>query len=697
MKLNTLQNQWRYINLLQWGLVFFTCLLLSQGCSSDDDKKDKVKVSGIILPNPDDEEDININGVVAIGKAVDNATIIVKDRQGETLTLTANTDSTGRFQLVDTVRQDAFPLEFTVNLPQGGLLSTLLPNSQLTIRNINPITSFVKETLLTNTALSDIDETQYNQVGNDTIHKLLGSGIDFEYFHSKEFTARTNENVLGESTSVADVFLDTLQTLATGNQQTFNQLIKTQIEQVQSQQANPYLDNNDFLVKLGGHLAEVEAVEAYSSVVSGSSTQAVPQITQTFKTVLEETINNEKGSVANAQLAVRVISEGILNELTESEATAANLSHLTQNITNLVGASVIQITASPTAQSVAGQDLEQVLVSTVKNVMKPFETKALTGAVLSETVLSEKLGTVVTTTNAVFEALQATVDDSVNSGNAGQLIQNVENDPNLSDKLNAQETDVNNNLVTIQETVDEERTKTLTGYTTENNQLRLLPNDTNGLFQETLISIGANGQVNETPSFPNALLVTPNALPSLDLKLKKFGEIPSGTVKLGLEISGQQEDQRAIKAILNAVYFDTANGEMSVSIPINQQLTIEATLFTGTKLTFSLQTARVKGPVQSVAQSVLFNPNQLKEHIESVLSLLNNNFVGISFPGTYHYKIYVLPENADTLIGTNASNDQGEVTIFNPFTTVTENTFKVGGQSLEPGAFVLQGSFMITP
>lgn len=666
------------------------------GCTTDpNESNNKSEVSGILLPNPDDEADVELTGTTALGIAVKGASISVKNRFGEDLNMNATTNVQGEFQLSGKT-VSGFPLEITATLLDGRILMTLVPTAEHSIRNLNPITTLARtKALQAHGSLDQIDEARFDAAGNAFLHPLLGEGFDFDWFDNHSFKARLSTISIGENVSVADVFLDMIQNEASQEGKNLDQFIESQVHKVETQEAVPFLSDNHFLIKASTELSEVESAESYNTVVSGKSSTAVPILVEQFKTLIIRG-NSQNADPVASRAAIAAIAAGIETGLTSAETSSSvteeNLGHLSKNVTLLMGKAVKSVVSQEQSQSFSEQDLTTALSSTVNNAVGSFDATSLALATIPSDTLEEggSLNSLLTSTEGLFNQFQETMIATANDpNNTTSLSNTVATDPDVQAALDSQTQAVTDKADTLKEVVETENSLTLKGFRIQSNTLKLIPNGTLSGFQSTPLTINENGEVAETPNLPMTVFTTPQGLPSLEVAFENFNEAPSGTLQVGLEFYRIGSESRTVKAIVDSVRYEVEGIEVDASIPTNQTMVLRAELENGktVQLTKTLTPRNSK----STNQVITFNLNGLRAEIEEALGGQGNNFLESIHPGNFAYKIYVLPSASDIDLGVG----QGE--IFTPFKSKTTTTFTVGPRSIGAGAFVIQGKFEITP
>ncbi|GAW97905.1 MULTISPECIES: carboxypeptidase-like regulatory domain-containing protein [Colwellia] len=342
-----------------FSYALFAMVLTGCGGSSDDPvvviEDDKV----IVEPTM-----VTLFGTVAIGTAIAGADIVVTGKDGNTIEVTAVTDANGNYS-IEFDGELPTPVLISVITADGEKLSAIVDDPNATIANVNPITTYVADTLLADTDLSAISAGDVATAGQKAVTSLFGAGAQYDAFSSDTFIAKSDDNDFDTQASVADVLLDSISQLAGATD------VATFIAQAAEAEAT-LLDSAEFIISVATNLALVKGTE--SNIEEIFNLQQIDatiaaQLTDviTFQEIVEGVISlveasgltTEQEIAATAGLieiiADVVISDNII-DITIADAVSQNVvDNLLDDIVNIV-----------TSDEVADLSTEE-LIATARN------------------------------------------------------------------------------------------------------------------------------------------------------------------------------------------------------------------------------------------------------------------------------------------------------------------------------------------
>lgn len=350
---------------------FLSLLLLSlTGCFDSDDKEivsEDCEVTASCIPP---QETSTLAGTVAIGVALAGADITVLDKDGNELTVTAVTDANGNYT-IEFIGPIPAPVQIVVKTADGGELSAIVDDPEATVANVNPITSYVANTILETGTLAEVTTGDVATLGQETVESLFGEGAQFDAFATETFVAKSSIDDFSTQVSAADVLLDSLADAASTDVETLIAQTATSSETL--------MDSIDFVVSVATNLALVEGTSANIEEVfdvSQSSDEVMEQLAdvEIFQAIAEEIITtvaetpdlDAEEATAAAIGLIDIVAEVSVEDGALQTDTIAQVS---DNVVDNLLDDVVSVVTSEDAKELSNEELIAAVENTTEQIV----------------------------------------------------------------------------------------------------------------------------------------------------------------------------------------------------------------------------------------------------------------------------------------------------------------------------------------
>ncbi|MDZ7685345.1 MAG: hypothetical protein U5O39_10400 [Gammaproteobacteria bacterium] len=354
-------------------------------------------------PEPDEEPvTTTVEGVAAIGAALDGATVEVIDANGSAVDIPDTlTGADGSYQ-IDLPEDTALPIIVRVTPPDGEPLLTVVQDlgdaSTGITANINPITDLTAQTALGGVdessnsdlggALGMLDPTTLDETGEQIVQNVLGANVSYDtYANDPDFIANDGTN----PGSAADAALDTLARRADDAGTTTKDALALFAE---AEQPPRLMEDPTFqveivseMVKGGTDTADLESeldnigalleVDETETDVFRIAIDVIPTIVENARASAGEVTDNPDLINAAVDSAVNLVTNSIRQKKERFKATDDDLGDMlnSSGFQNTVS-KVVSETVVPVIATAAAEEDASELADTVRQVGRKIAEEA---------------------------------------------------------------------------------------------------------------------------------------------------------------------------------------------------------------------------------------------------------------------------------------------------------------------------------
>ena len=350
--------------------ISFTIALLSAcGGGSEDNS----------TPTPTPKTVVELTGTVAVGVAIPGAEVTVLDKNGNELDVTATTDKNGNYT-IEFIDEVPVPVQIIVTTDDGEELSAIVTDPESTTANVNPITTYVAESLLTTDSLDSISTDDLDTAGQETVEALFGEGAQYSAFASDEFVAKSDEGDFVTQVSAADVLLDSMADVSDGDN--LSTLIDATIANETTLMSSP-----EFLVSVATNIALVdgsslslEEVYDASTISEGVSLQLSD--VAVFQDIVEDVIISvealddltDEESTASVMGLVKIIEETVVSD---DFINLDVIDSVTDNVVDELLDNIVAVVTSEATEGLTSEELIEAVENSAEEIVYIIETEGV--------------------------------------------------------------------------------------------------------------------------------------------------------------------------------------------------------------------------------------------------------------------------------------------------------------------------------
>lgn len=375
-----------------FSFTLFAFVLTGCGGSSDDPV---VVIDDPVIVEP---TMVTLSGTVATGVAVADAEIVVTDKDGNEIDVTAVTDANGNYS-VEFSGTVPTPVLITVLTTSGEELSAIVDDPSTEVANINPITSYVADTILATTDLSAVTTGDVSSAGQEAVTSLFGAGAQYDAFASDTFIAKSDTSDFDTQVSTADVLLDSINELA-GTTDVAAFIAQT------AEADSTQLDSTEFIVSVATNLALVEG--------TGTNIEEVFDLQE-----VDAQLTTQLSDVALFQeIAEGVITSVEASGLTEEQEIAASSGLLEIIADSVLTDDVIDLAAADTvSKNVVDNLLDDIVTVVTSDEVATLTTEELIATAIGSadeiTTIIVDSGLDLSTENTDFSAVEEDLSQAI--------------------------------------------------------------------------------------------------------------------------------------------------------------------------------------------------------------------------------------------------------------------------------------------
>lgn len=326
----------------------------------------------ITLPDtttPDTPEEVQFSGTVAMGLAIEGAIVTFTDKDGNDVAADAEvvTDALGNYSATFS---ETFPVPLLVTITsEEGTLKTIVDDAEQAVVNVNPVTNFVAEQVITEVGLDNVTSGIFSEEGATIVEAAFGDGVSFEAFSTENFVAQNAENT--SSPSPADVLLDALSDSA----DTVG--INTLLEEAISLD-EPLLEQVQFQVEVAKAASNVELAEPLSSLITteaADTSQALGNI-DSFTEIIDDKKLEVSSDIASSDLSAAE-QEAVVSQVVdmaaelvkgEDDFSAADFTQLLDNTDELFTEELVTA-VNNTDDAVTEEQMQQIIMDVGEEIV----------------------------------------------------------------------------------------------------------------------------------------------------------------------------------------------------------------------------------------------------------------------------------------------------------------------------------------